>query len=163
MGQKEQVGWGALTVVSLSAFSYFAGLGLRGLVQNVSDRSPLALNRTRTLVASAAPRVPEPSLRPVNTYFEVLKKLKLYYVEELPSDDQLSYGSIEYMLNELKDSNTRLLSKTEVDALQQGSGGTFPGLGAVVTIRRYQAKREDDENASRQDEAAGPKTGAPPP
>lgn len=164
MRQKEQVGWGALTVLSLSAFSYFAGLGLRGLVQNVSDRSSVALDRTRTLVASAAPRVPEPSLRPSNTYFEVLKKLKLYYVEDLPTDDSLSYGSIDYMLNELKDPNTRLLSKTEVDALQRGMEGHFPGLGAVVTIRRVPLKRSDDAaaNATRQEDAPAQKTGAPP-
>jgi carboxyl-terminal processing protease len=164
MRQKEQVGWGALTVVSLAAFSYFAGLGLRGLIQNLSVRSPVAQIDGRTLVASAAaaPRVPDPSLKPGNTYFEVLKKLKLYYVEDLPPDDALSYGSIEYMLNELKDTNTRLLSKVEVDALQRGEEGYFPGLGAVVTVRRYQPKRTEDATAdATRPEGAPPPTGKP--
>jgi C-terminal peptidase prc len=132
------------TVVSLGAFSFFAGFGLRGLFDGVrGERSGSALSGYPKL-ASAAPRVPEPSVRPQTLYWEVLKKLQLYYVEALPANNTLALGSIEAMLSQLDDPNTRLLSKVEVDAQQDAARGDFRGMGAVLTVMRHNTRAGDD-------------------
>jgi len=144
MRRKEQVWWVSATVVSLGAFSFFAGFGLRGLFDGVrGERSGSALSGYPKL-ASAAPRVPEPSVRPQTLYWEVLKKLQLYYVEALPPNNSLALGSIEAMLTQLDDPNTRLLSKVEVDAHQDAARGEFRGLGAVLTVMRHNTRAGDD-------------------
>jgi len=148
MNQKEKVWWVSATVLSLAGFAFFAGLGMRGLFDRLTGRP---MNAASVLngyprVASADPRVgAEPDMRPRELYLEVLRKLQLYYVETLPSDTQLAYGSVDAMLNSLKDPNTRLLSKAEADALQSASTGEFPGLGAVLTIKQHQRTDKSNE------------------
>ena len=150
MRRKEQFWWVSATVLSLSAFSFFAGLGLRGLYERLTDGTDAAgnslLNYPR--LASAAPRaVPDPDLRPGMLYTEVLKKLQVYYVEPLPADTKLALGSVDAMLNQLNDPNTRLLGKSEVEALRNAGQGEFSGLGAVLTIRRYNPKEAEEAAA----------------
>src|SRR5438045_4179565 len=99
MRQTQRVGWVSLTVISLAAFSFFAGLGLRGLISgvpNARQAADSALIYQR--VASAAPRVADPDLRPATLYMEVLRKLQLYYVDPLPSNTKLALSSVDAML-----------------------------------------------------------------
>jgi carboxyl-terminal processing protease len=146
MRQHNQVWWVSATVLSLAAFSFFAGLGLRGLITSLRDSNHSAAGAAKDLrrVASAAPNIPDPEMRPQLLYRDVLHKLELYYVEPLPARTNLANGSVDAMLNDLKDPNTRLLSKYEVDAYQSAAAGEFPGLGAVLTIRRYTPKKPED-------------------
>lgn len=136
--QKNQVWRVSATVLSLTAFSYFAGLGVRGLYGRLSqsEHTDERSFSTYTRVASANPRVSEPDLRPLQLYTEVLKRLQAYYVESLPPDTLLARGSVDAMLNQLNDPNTRFLSKQEVSALQAATVGEYTGLGAVLTVRR---------------------------
>src|SRR5437868_5953961 len=145
MRQTQRVGWVSLTVLSLAAFSFFAGLGLRGLINGMPN-ARLAAERDSFYqrVASAQPRVADPDLRPATLYMEVLRKLQLYYVDPLPSNTKLALSSVDQMLAHLKDPNTRLLSKAEMDALQEINQGEFPGLGAVLTVRRYNSHKGED-------------------
>lgn len=144
MRQNEQVWWASATVLSLGAFSFFAGFGLRGLFDGVrSGRAGDAINGYPKL-ASAAPKGSGPNLSPQTLYWDVLKKLQLYYVEPLPNHDALALGSIDAMLNQLDDPNTRLLSKTEVDAMQAAARGEFHGLGAVLTIMRQSTDQGEE-------------------
>jgi len=162
MRRKEQVWWISATVVSLGAFSFFAGFGLRGLFDGVRGaRNGSALNGYPKLV-SAAPRVPEPSVRPQTLYWEVLKKLQLYYVEALPSNNTLALGSIDAMLTQLDDPNTRLLSKVEVDAHQDAARGEFRGMGAVLTIMRHNTRAGDDLAEDEPEKPMKPALGARP-
>ncbi|MCC2672090.1 MAG: hypothetical protein K0Q72_4562, partial [Armatimonadetes bacterium] len=93
MRQKEQVWWISATVVSLGAFSFFAGFGLRGLFDGVrGGRSADGLTGYAKL-ASAQPRVSGPNISPQTLYWDVLKKLQLYYVEPLPANNTLALGS----------------------------------------------------------------------
>lgn len=148
MRRNEQVWWVSATVLSLGAFSFFAGLGIRGLYDRLTNNAQAASLADYPRVASAdARRVPEPGLKPAQLYYEVLKKLQLYYVEPLPNNTKLSYGSIDAMLNSLNDPNTRILTRTEVDALRGASQGEFPGLGAMLTIERYSSRSADDAAA----------------
>src|SRR5687768_5532361 len=99
MIRKEQIWWASLTILSLAAFSFFAGLGLRGLISRLSD-TPESARADYPRLASAVPQVPDTNLRPGQLYNDVLQKLKVYYVEPLPPKTELAYGSIEFMLNE---------------------------------------------------------------
>ena len=153
MRQKEQVWWVSATVLSLSAFSFFAGLGLRGLHARLSPSPTLTdslLGYPR--LASAAPRIPDPDVSPATLYFEVLQKLHLHYVEKLPSNNELAHGSVEAMLNSLNDPNTRILSKGELDSLRSSMSGEFSGLGAVLTIKRYNGRVGEDLTAEEPEE-----------
>ncbi len=151
--QKNQVWRVSATVLSLTAFSYFAGLGVRGLYGRLSqsEHADERTFSTYTRVASANPRVSEPDLRPLQLYTEVLKRLQAYYVESLPADSILARGSVDAMLNQLNDPNTRFLSKQEVSALQAATVGEYTGLGAVLTVRRSGRTGVDlsDEGAPR--------------
>lgn len=136
--QKNQVWWVSATVLSLTAFSYFAGLGVRGLYSRLSTPEP---SESRSIspyprLASVNPRVSEPDLRPLQLYTEVLKRLQAYYVEPLPNDSLIARGAIDAMLAQLNEPNTRFLSKEEVSALQAATVGEYSGLGAVLTIQR---------------------------
>src|SRR3569833_518925 len=154
MRRKEQVWWVSATGLSLAAFSFFAGLGLRGLFKGLrgmkGDRSTGLLGYPR--IASTTTRGIEPDVRPQTLYFEVLRKLQLYYVEQLPSNTQLAYGSIDAMLNSLDVPNSRLLSRTEVEALNSEARGEFPGLGAVLTVKRQTGRLEDEAAAAESDQ-----------
>jgi carboxyl-terminal processing protease len=139
MRRKEQVWWVSATVLSLAAFSFFAGLGMRGLYQRLTQSEHAAgslLNYPR--MASAAPRVvPDADMRPATLYMEVLNKLRVYYVDKLPDNTKLSYGSVDAMLAQLGDPNTRMLTKQEIDALRGASLGELSGIGAVLTVKRW--------------------------
>jgi C-terminal peptidase prc len=144
MRQNEQVWWASATVLSLGAFSFFAGFGLRGLFDGVrSGRAGDSINGYPKL-ASAAPKGSGPNLSPQTLYWDVLKKLQLYYVEPLPNHDALALGSIDAMLNQLDDPNTRLLSRTEVDAMLSASRGEYRGLGAVLTVMRQSTDQGEE-------------------
>lgn len=150
MRQNERIWWISATALSLAAFSYFAGLGVRGLYTRLSgdrryaDGKPVGV-ASYPRFASAAPRVADPdaSLRPATLYWEVLRKLNLYYVEQLPPDTRLAQGSVDAMLNQLDDPGTRFLSKTEFEALQAAASGQFNGVGAVLTVKRYNRETPD--------------------
>jgi len=132
--------WLATTALSLSAFSFAAGFGIRGLASMIvtSRLSPAARVAGLERLASAQPGRPDgPDLRPAELYKDVLNKLHLFYVEKLPGESELARGSIEQMLTELRDPNTRLLSPKEWQAVQQLTQGSLHGLGAVLTIRNY--------------------------
>jgi carboxyl-terminal processing protease len=161
MRQTQRVGWVSVTAISLAAFSFFAGLGLRGLISGVPKGKRAADSSVvYQRFASAAPRVADPDLRPATLYMEVLRKLQLYYVDPLPSNTKLATSSVEAMLARLRDPNTRLLSKAEMDALQQINQGEFPGLGAVLTVRRYSSRKEDDLAEAADEDAPKPQNSA---
>lgn len=159
MGRKDQIWWVSATVLSLSAFSFFAGLGMRGLYGRLTRGEQANGLLGYPQVASAA-QVEPGSVQPQLTFYEVLRKLRLYYVEPLPSNTVLSLGSVDAMLNSLNDPNTRLMTKTELDALRSASQGVLPGLGAVLTIDRYNGK-ESAELEDEEDEAPVPQKGKP--
>jgi C-terminal peptidase prc len=96
--------------------------------------------------------VPDPEVQPEWLYREVLSKLRNFYVEALPSRTVLASGSVQQMLEDLGDVNTRLLSPTETEAVQNAVNGDFAGLGAVLTIKKLPIRRkpgtEDTANAT---------------
>lgn len=141
MNRNRSIVWLATTALSLSAFSFAAGFGIRNLAEVASSgrgraaNSSILLNGTK--LASTAPGVADPDLRPAELYKDVYDKLHRFYVEPLPGPTKLAEGSIEQMLASLDDPNTRLIGAREWEAISQMSSGTLRGLGAVVTVRNY--------------------------
>ncbi len=138
MRRREQFMWISAMVLCLAPFAFFAGLGMRGLYRSfATERLDTGAGDGLTRLASANPRVPDTDTRPQFLYMDVLNKLKLWSVEGVPNDTRLAHGSVEAMLNSLDDPNTRLVSPTEAKALRDATLGQFHGLGAVLTIQRY--------------------------
>src|SRR3954452_7113859 len=141
--RNQRVIWLAGTTLLFSAFSFAAGFGVRGLAGLVSSGrlgpggAAAAMAAKYPRLASAAPGAGEPDLRPAELYKDVYNKLHLFYVAPLPSDTQLAEGSVEQMLAELKDPNTRLVSAHEWSAIQDLEKGDLHGLGAVLTVKTY--------------------------
>src|SRR5207248_5837281 len=134
--------WLASTTLFFSAFSFAAGFGIRGLYGLVATGrfAPGNLTAGRgfgTRLASTSPGAGEPDLRPAELFKDVYNKLHLFYVDPLPSESKLAEGSIDQMLSELKDPNTRLVSAHEWSALKALEQGDLHGLGAVLTVRSY--------------------------
>jgi carboxyl-terminal processing protease len=157
MRSKSPVGWVSVTVLILAAFTFFAGFGLRGVYNEFARVSRGGIAGFPRF-ASAAPRLSDPDLKPAQVYIEVFQKLKAFYVDPLPSDSDMAAGSVDMMLARLDDPNTRLLTKSEVDAQRDAIQGQFDGLGAVLTIRRY---TENGDLVRADDPAADPPKPAP--
>ncbi len=151
MRQKDHVWWVSATVLSLGAFSFFAGLGMRGLYKNLAGEGDSAsrLPSYYPQIASAQRILPgRDNITPQRLFMSVLQKLELYYVDNLPPKTQQSYGAVDYMLNELKDPNTRLVSPVEMEAMEKGAAGQLPGLGAILTIRRFDPRTAEQRAAA---------------
>src|SRR5438552_671749 len=138
--RNQRVIWLAGTTLFFSGFSFAAGFGIRGLYGLVTSGRLTATNVANSIakyprVASTAPGAGEPDLRPAELFKDVYNKLHLFYVDPLPSDTQLAEGSIDQMLAELKDPNTRLVSAQEWSAIQDLEQGNLRGLGAVLTVK----------------------------
>src|SRR5688500_9141845 len=111
--RQERAWWWTTSLLVLAAFSFLSGLGMRGLYSHLSKAGVTASNRSEyPRIASAQPRVPDPEIQPEWLYREVLNKLRNFYVEALPSRTVLASGSVQQMLEDLGDVNTRLLSPT---------------------------------------------------
>ncbi len=136
MRRREQLLWVSALVLCLAPFSFFAGLGFRGLYRSLSD-TPRGLGPGYPRLASAAPRAAEVDAKPQLLFADVLSKLRYYSVEPLPPDNRLAHSSVEAMLNSLSDPNTRLLSPVEVKAYEAAAQGEFRGIGAVLTVERF--------------------------
>jgi carboxyl-terminal processing protease len=151
MTRNHRTVWIAVSALSLSAFSFAAGFGIRSLATTLS---PVLARGSRAVatglasraaasyprVASTAPGAGDPDLRPAELFKDVYNKLHIYYVEPLPSETKLAEGSIEQMLASLDDPNTRLISPREWSAIRDEAEGSLHGLGAVLTIRKYKGQ-----------------------
>ena len=159
--RQERAWWWTTSLLVLAAFSFLSGLGMRGLYQHLSKAGVSTANRNEyPRIASAAPRVPDPDIQPEWLYREVLSKLRNFYVEALPSRTVLASGSVQQMLEDLGDVNTRLLSPTETEAIQSAVNGEFNGLGAVLTVKKFPVRRKP--GSEEQANAAMPIPGMPP-
>jgi carboxyl-terminal processing protease len=77
-------------------------------------------------------------LRPMESYYSVLRIIQDHYVEKIKDEDKknLTYSSIKVMLNSLKDPNTRFYEPEQTQIIQQARAGTFHGIGAVLAVKQ---------------------------
>ncbi len=126
----------ALGVSSVSAFTFAAGIGVRSILRPPGVRLDRDGAGAYPRIASADPAFsPRDDLRSATLYLEVLHKLRVYYVEPLPTNSELSAGTMEALLAAVGDPNTRLLSPVEMTAIQKAASGEMTGLGVVTTVQ----------------------------
>lgn len=147
----------ALPFALTLGIAFTSGILVRRATEFLTERGRV-FDALGTQYASAGGQLPDPDLRPSELFAEILRKLHLYYVSELPSDSALAYGAMERMLTELNDPNCRLLSPAEIKFLQATREGRFPGLGMVLTVRRFPRK---DGSAEQNITVVSPIKGSP--
>jgi len=166
MIRKKQLLLLGASTLALMAFSFTAGYGLRELAvlarggesRWVFTGRPGAPRRLTRIASRNGPAAAERDLGPGQVFYEVLDQLQQQYVDKLPSDTVLAEGSLDAMLDKLNDVNTRLLEPDEAAALRGMSGGVYPGLGAVLTVRRH---ARADGTAERNVTVVSPMPGSP--
>ena len=139
--------WLAVGAVALMGFSFAAGYGLRALLWAVEGRAALAEGAFTgyTRLASRA-GVETTVVGHGQVFAEVMHRLKELFVEPLPPASTLSQGAVDGMLTLLQstgDADTRLIGAKEWGALTEEASGAFRGLGAVLTVRRYQGDKNE--------------------
>ncbi|MEW6200717.1 MAG: S41 family peptidase [bacterium] len=74
--------------------------------------------------------------------FEVLRFLKMHYVDEIKSDDytKLAYGAVRGMLGSLDDQYTRFMDPKAYENMTIDTRGKFGGVGIVIGIEGGQLK-----------------------
>jgi carboxyl-terminal processing protease len=164
--KKQALLLGASTL-ALMSFAFTAGYGLRELAvlaQGAPSRwvftSGPGAPRSLGLIASrnGAAAGNERDLGAGQVFYEVLDQLQQQSVEKLPPDTVLATGAVDAMLDRLNDVNTRFLEPDEAAALKSMRTGVFPGLGAVLAIRRT---TKSDGSAERNITVVTPMPGSP--
>ena len=69
------------------------------------------------------------------TYQAVYDLIKEHYVDKLPRDQALAWGSVRAMLATLNDPNCYFLEPTQRTLLDDEARGHFTGTGAIVAVR----------------------------
>jgi carboxyl-terminal processing protease len=90
--------------------------------------------------ASAAESVDDVSLRPLETFQEVLTHIRKQYVSPIKSERELTYGAIRGLLSTLReppydDRYSRFLDPEEYRSFLEENEGHFGGIGAELGVR----------------------------
>jgi carboxyl-terminal processing protease len=116
---------------SLAAALPMKGLGSTGLLHQV-----LSLNST----ASAGQSTGDVSLRPLETFQQVLTHVRKQYVSPIKDESKLTYGAIRGTLAALReppynDRYSRFLDPEEYRSFLEENEGHFGGIGAELAVR----------------------------
>jgi carboxyl-terminal processing protease len=89
---------------------------------------------------TAAAQIDDVSVRPVETFQEVLSHLRRQYVTPIKKEDDFTYGAIRGMLSVLRaapyeDRYSRLMTPDEYKSFQEENEGHFGGIGAQIGMR----------------------------
>ncbi len=106
--------------------------------------SPAAPNQVASTDLSTA----GVDLRPVETFYTVLKDLREQYVERIKPDDEgkLASGAVKSMLAGLNDTDTRYVQPDEYKAILDARAGKFHGLGLITSIEKLTFDGVKDEH-----------------
>ena len=105
--------------------------------------------------SAAVPRVDDISLRPVETFQEVLSLLRRNYVEGISAkeEQQMGYAAVRGMLTTLNDPFTRFLDPEEFRGFMDESQGHFDGIGATLELMEtpdpHAAEKTKDTTAAK--------------
>jgi len=114
-----------------------------------APRSPLVLASTGRPVVVAASGAGESGADsessdefagktgPGATFDNVYRLIKARYVDPLPSDSKLAHGAAAAMIASLQDPDSRFLEAPEVAELGNEAKGTYHGIGAALTVKRF--------------------------
>jgi carboxyl-terminal processing protease len=135
-------------IITLVVTSFLAGRQF----QSMAALLPGGRGDTARLVAAllstsgqarAGEQSHETSLRPLETFQEVLTHLRREYVSPMKDERDLTYGAIRGMLSVLredpyKDRYSRFLDPEEYKSFLEENQGHFGGIGAEISVREVQ-------------------------
>jgi carboxyl-terminal processing protease len=80
---------------------------------------------------------------PAETFQEVLRYVKLKYVDRIDDDKKLGFGAVRTMLISLDDPKTRFLEPDQRKALLEQINGSYTGIGANLTVVKQKKGKID--------------------
>jgi len=136
----------AILVITLMVTSFLAGRQFQSLALlipggDLASRGLLSLASTASADQSGDGGV---SLRPLETFQEVLSHIRKQYVSPIKNDKELTYGAIRGMLSVLRDEPyndrySRFLDPEEYRSFLEENEGHFGGIGAELGVREVKA------------------------
>ena len=136
----------ALLVMTLMVTSFMAGRQFQSLAALVPGKS---LNSLRLLSLTGTANADQSSgnevtLRPIETFQEVLSHVRKQYVSPVKSDGELTYGAVRGMLSVLRDEPyndrySRFMDPEEYRSFLEENEGHFGGIGAELGVREVKA------------------------
>lgn len=72
------------------------------------------------------------SLTPVETFWQVLNKVRERYYEPIEDEDELAYGAAKGLMRSLDDPYSRFLDPSDLEAFDRVTQGSLEGIGAVL-------------------------------
>ena len=131
----------AVLVLTLMTGSFFAGRQFETLASAATHRglTRLVSNLLTTGEAKAA-GISDTDLTPLETFGDVLTRLRRDYVTTIKDEDTLTYAAINGMLSALRDTPyqdryTRFLNPTDYRSFLDENEGHFGGIGAEIGLR----------------------------
>jgi carboxyl-terminal processing protease len=133
----------ALLVIVLMISCFVAGkeFGATGGPEGLAARSGL-LHALLDLGAggAAAASADDVSVRPLETFQEVLSHLRRQYVTPIENQQDLTYGAVRGMLSVLRaapyeDRYSRFMTPEDLKSFQEENEGHFGGIGAQIGVR----------------------------
>jgi len=136
----------AAMVITLMVTSFMVGRQFQSLAALVPGKSLgslrlFSLSGTANAEQSAGDEV---SLRPIETFQEVLSHIRKEYVSPVKNDREITYGAIRGLLSVLRDEPyndrySRFLDPEEYRSFLEENEGHFGGIGAELGVREVKA------------------------
>ena len=133
----------ALLVITLMISCFVAGREFGAVTGGPEDTAAARLvGEVLRLGAggAAAAEIGDVSVRPLETFQEVLSHLRRQYVTPIQKEDEVTYGAIRGMLSVLRaapyeDRYSRFMTPDEYRSFQEENEGHFGGIGAEIGLR----------------------------
>jgi len=134
----------AFLVVTLMVSCFLAGRQFQSVASSLSagdERAVSLVSRSFKLGGDAGPsEVDDVSVRPLETFQEVMSHLRRQYVSPVEDEKELTYGAVRGMLSVLRgkpyeDRYSRFLDPKEYRAFLDENEGHFGGIGAEIGLR----------------------------
>lgn len=129
----------AVLILGLMSLSFVAGAGLQSRF-GVIDGGPAEYRVAQfpgDILAdegalSALQAKEAASLTPVETFWQVLNKVRERYYEPIEDENELAYGAAKGLMAALGDPYSRFLDPTDLEAFDRVTQGSLEGIGAVL-------------------------------
>jgi carboxyl-terminal processing protease len=134
----------AFLVVTLMVSCFLAGRQFQSVASSLSagdERAVSLVSRSFKLGGDAGPsEVDDVSVRPLETFQEVLSHLRRQYVSPVEDERELTHGAVRGMLSTLRgepysDRFSRFMDAVEYRSFLEENEGHFGGIGAEIGLR----------------------------
>ncbi len=154
-------------LVTLMVGSFFAGRQFESLAAASPARSEGFARIVSTMLTAGggeAMSIADVNTSPLETFQEVLTRIRRDYVSNIQDEHKLTYAAINGMLSKLReapysDRYTRFLEPSDYRSFMDENEGHFGGIGAEIGVREV---KNTTETAPKPEAKDGDKPAAPP-